>query len=155
MLIDGILIVFLFLGYVDKWITVIWSVVEKYVIGCLYMSAMINNLILYVDSELIFADLLKWNFPMYYWIHYDVASSGMIYFRATWLENQPLFHLVAVRIGLSTFSGRFLKNINFPPPPNLPHVFIYIVFVLENLGDCGFCSQHFIYTRKTFMVEGR
>jgi hypothetical protein len=76
------MIVFLFLDYVDKWITVIWSVVEKYVIGCLYMSSMIKNLILYVDSELIFADLLKWNFPMYYRMHYDVASSGMVYFRA-------------------------------------------------------------------------
>ena len=52
------------------------------------------------------------------------------------------------------------KSATFPfgsrqNPPNLPHVFIYIVFVLENLGDCGFCSQHFIYTRKYFMVEGR
>jgi len=28
------------------------------------MSAMIKNLISYVDSELILADLLKWNFPM-------------------------------------------------------------------------------------------
>jgi len=46
------------------------------------MSAMIKNLILYVDSELILADLLKWNFPMYYRMHYDVASSGMVYFRA-------------------------------------------------------------------------
>jgi hypothetical protein len=45
--------------------------------------------------------------------------TGMVYFRATRLENQPLFHLVAVRIGLSTFSGRFLKNINFPPPPSM------------------------------------
>ena len=43
---------------------------------------MIKNLILYVDSELIFADLLKWNFTMYYRIHNDFAASGMVYFRA-------------------------------------------------------------------------
>ena len=44
--------------------------------------SMSKNLILYVDSELILADLLKWNFPMQYRMHYDVALSGMVYFRA-------------------------------------------------------------------------
>ena len=68
-------------------------------------------------------------------MHYDVALS---------VENQPLFYLVAIRIGLSKFSGRFFKNINFQPPPHLPPVFIYFVFVLEDLVDCGFCSQNYI-----------
>jgi hypothetical protein len=58
--------------------------------------------------------------------------------------------LVAIIIGHSKFSGRFLKNINFPPPPHLPPVFIYIVFDLEDLGDCGFCSQNVIYSRRYF-----
>ena len=55
---------------------------------------------------------------------------------------------------LVKISGRFLKNMNFPPPPDLPSVFIFIVFVLEYLGDRGFCSQNCIYSRDILWWRG-